>query len=156
MQVFILSPNYVANASLLFDLDFRRASKQIVEAVQLLAYVSDAYGYSLPINKCGKAYAVKSSHRNHVIARWLREDKERLINLLAYTVELSREFYKRRGRLHASSISMVNWVNDNGLKVKGLPTFSTVTWPGWYREGVKFDRSGNVFDDYKRYIVAQH
>ncbi len=156
MQVFLLSPNYRNNAIQLFDLDARRASKQIVEAVQLLAFVSDSYGYNLPVNKQGKVYSVKGSHKKHVIVRWLREDSKRLVNLISYVVELSREFYKRRGKLHASSVTLVNWVEGNNIDILNLPSFSTVSWPGWFREDVNFVKTGDVFEDYKRYIIAQH
>lgn len=155
MQLFILSPNYRRNAEMLFELDFKRANKQITECLQLIAHVSKDFGYKVPLTKKDTLYGVKGGHNNHKITKWIRTDREILENLIIYTIELAKEYSSIRKREHASYISLRNWIKGNNIKIISKP-FSTIVWRTWFKPGFEHLETGNVFKDYRSYIIAQH
>ena len=114
MQIFVLNKDPKKSANLLFNLDFKRANKQIVELGQILSAVSKNK-YNI---KNKKLY--KNCFINHPIILWVSNKHINFLWTLQYLKELLNKFLIIRHKHHKTEIiynTIILYKNNNIKKI---------------------------------------
>jgi hypothetical protein len=101
MNHFLIHPDPAVSAKILFDLDKRRAIKQILESAQMSAYGTLQYGYSQLVRDTGGEYKLNNQTGNHPCTLWVVDSRENYIWHVSYIWALLVEYTKRGGKQHA-------------------------------------------------------
>jgi hypothetical protein len=137
MQLFVLHQSPSKSAELLFELDRRRAMKQIVELCQMLATLTDE-----PVpKKDGGFYKKPKSIRNHPVTLGISSKRGLKSWAMAYLSELLKcSGNGSHGCLKACSVLSKGWVDE------GVPEF------GWFGS-VPMIVPDDIFESYRLYIL---
>tara|TARA_R110000744_G_scaffold56820_1_gene119748 strand:+ start:10412 stop:10870 length:459 start_codon:yes stop_codon:yes gene_type:complete len=141
MNIFILDANVVDSARFHND---KHVVKMVLETAQILCSTFEK----------GEA-PYRRTHYNHPCSKWARESRENYEWLLNFGDALSKEYSKRFGKIHKSSL-VINWCRDNIDKIelpsKELTKFA-LAMPEEYRTNCTVTSYRNYYMGEKRSIA---
>lgn len=157
MNIFVVDPSPLTSAKWLWDRDFKRANKMILESTQMLCT-------ALNVVHNDKVTPYRSTHINHPCNVWVREVYGNWYWLLRYVEALAYEFEVSKGRKHKCESVLWNIVSptiskrhvfpDYNLPYSSITTTPFVNCARNTKLGLDFTHLP-VFDAYKQYLEAK-
>ena len=141
MNIFFVHKDPRTSARMLCD---KHICKMILESVQMLC---TAWSEEEAPKTCG------ASHVNHPCSRWARETSGNYNWLSEHVLELSKEYTKRYGKVHAWQ-GAVDWLHDNNpFVVHNKPCRPMTAKPQCMPAYCKVD--GDPIQAYRNYYINE-
>lgn len=156
MNLFIFSPNLKHSAEYFFNRDPRRARKQIVEAVQMIAMAVEEFGLRSLKTTLGKNYQWTKAQFSHPVSKWVREKKENFLWTVAYVYNLELYYFLKTGKFHRSYVSMAEALARTGIPATLQPEGTTcppfVGKEEFLTHPVDVSKLNSVYEKYQAYL----
>tara|TARA_R110001592_G_scaffold8182_2_gene45242 strand:- start:141 stop:620 length:480 start_codon:yes stop_codon:yes gene_type:complete len=140
MNIFFLDETPEKSAKMLCD---KHVPKMLLESCQMLSTALRQNGYE-------DDYLYKSAHPNHPMTKWVGNTRDNFIWAFRNADEISREYYKRFGKVHKST-RILDFITDNEMQTE-IPDKSFTTPPQCMPDEYK-DKDYVVA--YRRYYVGE-
>ena len=107
MNIFFLDKTPEGSAKMLCD---KHVPKMLLESCQMLSTALRQNGYE-------DDYLYKSAHPNHPMTKWVGNTRDNFIWAFRNADEISREYYKRFGKVHKST-RILDFITDNEMQTE--------------------------------------
>lgn len=142
MNIFVSNSCPVKSAQFL---DTLRCNKMILESAQMLSTALRQHG-------ADDSILYKTTHLNHPMSIWCRENKSNYTWLLEHMEALAKEYYRRRGKWHLSYTKLFT-ILKRGAQY--LPDGQLTPFPNCAAnksKGVCFKHIPDVHEAYRLYL----
>lgn len=147
MNIFATHSDPYQAANFLWDNDFKRANKMILESTQLLCTAINVLAEK-------QVTPYKSTHVNHPCSKWVRESYHNWAWLYTYAMILATFYYETRGRNHKCFFVLKDIA---ALGIETLPTNPITSFVNCARNtklGLDFTHL-EVHTAYKQYLQTK-